>query len=205
MFLSDQDKEKIRTAIRDAESQTSGEIVTVIARCADDYFFIPSLWAGLLALITPGILLLTPLSTDNVLMYTIQVIVFIVAVFLFRWTPLKMILVPKIVKYRRASRMAHEQFIQQGVHRTDQRNGLLIFVAVDERYVEIMADKGINDKVDDNTWDKIITSFVDKVRQKQIGNGFLFAIEECGNLLQTYFPANVDDVNELPNHLIELY
>ena len=204
MFLNEQEKEKIRNAIREAELQTSGEIVTVIARSADDYFFIPALWAGFLALLTPSLLMLAPVTIDYLLMYTIQIGVFITAALLFRWTPLKLALVPRAVKYRRASRLAHEQFVKQGVHRTEKRNGLLLFVAVDERYVEIMADQGINDCVPVNAWESVVADFVDRVKKKQITDGFIGAINECSRLLQTHFPGQVDDVNELPNHLIEI-
>ena len=204
MFLTNQEKQTISDAIRKAESQTSGEIVTVIARSADDYFYIPTLWAGLLALLTPGVLMLSPVEIDFYVIYAIQVLVFVLATMLFRWTPLKLALIPKAVKYRRASRLAHEQFIQQGLHQTENRNGLLLFVSVAERYVEIIADQGINDCVSSDTWQNIVNEFVGQVKQGKITEGFLKAIEQSANLLQTHFPAKTEDTNELPNHLIEL-
>ncbi|WP_455366318.1 TPM domain-containing protein [Kaarinaea lacus] len=204
MFLTDQDKQTISDAIREAESKTSGEIVTVIARAADDYFYIPTLWAGLLALLTPGVMLMLPIESGILVIYTLQVLVFVFALLLFRWTPLKMALIPKAIKYRRASRLAQEQFLQQGLHRTKDRNGLLIFVAVAEHYVEIIADQGINDRVPEDTWRNIVDEFVGHVKQRQISKGFLNAITQSGNLLQEQFPANPMDKNELPNHLIEI-
>ena len=204
MFLTNQEKQSITEAIRTAEAQTSGEIVTVIARAADDYFYIPTLWAGLLALLTPSVLLMLPVEMDFLVIYLIQVLVFVLATMLFRWTPLKLALIPKAVKHRRASRLAHEQFIQQGLHQTKERNGLLLFVAVAEHYVEIIADQGINDRVPDDTWDNIVSEFVHQVKQRKIADGFLVAIEKSGKLLQEQFPSNPVDKNELPNHLIEL-
>jgi putative membrane protein len=203
-FLTEQEKQKISDAIRDAESRTSGEIVTVIAQAADDYFYIPTLWAGLLALLTPSILLMIPVEMEYLLIYAIQVLVFVFATMLFRWAPLKMALVPKAVKYRRASRLAHEQFIEQGLHQTKNRNGLLIFVAVSERYVEIMADQGINDQVQKDTWIEIVAEFVGQVRQGKITDGFLQAIDKAGSILQEHFPIEPVDKNELPNHLVEI-
>jgi len=204
MFLSEQEKENIRRAIRAAEALTSGEIVTVIAQTADDYLYIPTLWAGLLALLTPSVLFLMPEPPHYIYMYIVQVIVFFACAAIFRWTPVKMALVPKVVKYRRANRLANVQFLQQGVHLTEQRNGLLLFVSVAEHYVEIMADKGINDVVPENAWKDIVQSFVGDVKQGKIADGFIGAINESGKLLQTHFPIQVNDVNELPNHLIEI-
>ena len=204
MFLSDQEKQNIRGAIRAAEALTSGEIVTVIAYTADDYLYIPTLWAGLLALLTPSVLLLLPEPPEYMYVYIVQVLVFVGCSILFRWTPLKMAMVPKAIKYRRANRLANVQFLQQGVHRTEQRNGLLLFVSVAERYVEIMADKGINDAVPDNAWNDIVQEFVAKVKQDKIADGFISAINKSGKLLQTHFPIQANDVDELPNHLIEI-
>lgn len=204
MFLTDQEKQTIREAIRVAESCTSGEIVTVIARAADDYLYIPTLWAALLALLTPSVLLMLPAEIDYLVIYMIQVLVFIFVSMLFRWTPLKLALIPKTIKYRRASRLAYAQFVQQGLHHTQYRNGLLLFVSVGERYVEIVADQGINDRVQKDTWDGIITEFVSHVKQHKIADGFVDAIEKSGLLLREHFPAEPVDTNELPNHLIEL-
>lgn len=204
MFLTDQEKQTISDAIKEAESKTSGEIVTVITHAADDYFYIPTLWAGLLALLTPGVMLMLPVAVDILVIYTVQVIVFLMATILFRWTPLKMLLIPKAVKFRRANRLAYQQFVQQGLHRTKDRNGLLLFVAVAERYVEIVADQGINDRVPQDTWQNIVAEFVTHVKQRQIAKGFVTAIAQSGDLLQEQFPVEPMDKNELPNHLIEL-
>jgi putative membrane protein len=204
MFLTEQEKQKISDAIREAESQTSGEIVTVIAHAADDYFYIPTLWAGLFALLTPGLLLTLPVVIDYTLIYGIQVLVFVVAAMLFRWTPLKLALIPKPVKHRRASRLAYEQFVQQGLHQTQERNGLLLFVSVAERYVEIIADQGINDRVQKDTWATIVGEFVGYVKQRKIADGFIAAIKQSGKILCQHFPAESINKDELPNHLIEI-
>ncbi len=53
-FMNNSDKQRISAAIEAIERQTSGELVTVITRCSDDYRYIPYLWAALLALLVPG-------------------------------------------------------------------------------------------------------------------------------------------------------
>lgn len=203
-FLSKKEKQTIADAIHRAESQTTGELVTVIARASDDYLYIPVLWAALLALLTPGLLMMFPLDLDYVQIYQAQVAVFFVAVLLFRLPVLKMRLIPKFVKIRRASRVAREQFIQQNLHHTAARTGVLIFVSRAEHYVEIIADKGINDVVPDDAWDKVVVDFVAKVKSGEVADGFLVAIDDCGKLLAEHFPGKADDENELPNHLVEL-
>ena len=55
-FLTADDKTRIRQAIEDVERKTAGELVTVIAQQSDDYLYIPTLWAALLALAIPGVI-----------------------------------------------------------------------------------------------------------------------------------------------------
>jgi putative membrane protein len=201
-FLNNTQKQNIAAAIKSAEARTSGEFVAVIARASDDYYYIPLLWAALLALVLPAIWVALPLPIID---YTLmQFIVFIVAGALFQWLPLKMRVIPAAVKRRRAALLAREQFLAQNLHHTEQRNAILLFVSQAEHYVEIIADKGINDVVADDTWDKIVEAFIQQVQQHKIEQGFLTAIHACGEALALHFPVSAKDVNELPNHLIEI-
>ncbi len=108
------------------------------------------------------------------------------------------------MKQRRASLLAHEQFLLQGLHHTEGRNGILLFVSTGEHYVEIIADKGINEAVAADTWDAIVQTFVQRVQLGQMETGFIEAIAACGEVLAQHFPAQAQNPNELPNHLIEL-
>lgn len=204
IFLSDNEKQKIAAAIATAERNTRGELVTVITASSDAYRYIPFLWAALLSLLVPGILSLlnNPLTWN--IAYLVQICTFLGAAAVFNWTPLKMRLIPAAVKRLRAHRLAQEQFFMQELHTTRERTGVLLFVSVAEHYVEIIADQGINDVVSANAWQAIITEFVQRVRNKQVADGFLTAIAACGELLASHFPAKDDSNNELPNHLIEL-
>jgi len=203
-FLSEADKQRIAEAIRDAEMKTSGELVTVIARSADTYLYIPILWASIAALTLPAIVLLLTVDLQFPLLYLLQIATFMGLALLFRWNPLKMRLIPKAIKNRRAGRLAWEQFFAQNLHLTQQRTGVLLFVSVAERYVEIIADKGINDIVKRNAWDDIVADFTKRVKVGEITEGFLSAIGACGELLAENFPRPEGDVDELPNRLIEI-
>ena len=136
--------------------------------------------------------------------YALQLAVFVGFGLLFRWQPLKMRLIPKSVKRRRAARVARQQFLEQGVHRTEGRTGILIFVSVAEHYVEVLADSGINEKVEAGAWDSLVTAFVAKVKAGQVADGFLEAIATCDAVLAEHFPRPQGDKDELPNHLIEI-
>ncbi len=202
--LTDADKRLIREAIVKAESKSSGELVTVIARSSDDYLYIPLLWSAIVALCVPLLMWLPGAWPSYENLYLAQLTVFFGLAAVFRLDAIKMKLIPRSVKHRRASRTAREQFFQQNLHHTEGRTGILIFVSLAEHYVEIIADKGINDVVPEHAWEQAVADFLKKVKAGQLTEGFVAAVEDCGKLLSQHFPADRGNANELPNHLVEL-
>jgi len=202
--LTDTDKKNIANAIAKVESSTSGELITVIAHDSDSYLYIPVLWAALAALLVPLIFWLSDQWYSLEVIYLTQFVVFLSLGFVFRWDPIKMKLIPKQVKYLRAGRVAREQFFSQNLHQTTGRTGVLIFVSLAEHYVEIIADKGINDVVPEDAWEQAVSDFLEKVKAGQLAEGFLAVVKDCGELLKEHFPDDKDNKNELPNHFIEI-
>ena len=201
-FITDADRQAIRDAIVAAESKTSGEIVCVITKSSDDYHYIPTLWAAALALALP-LPFLFHLGMFNAHVYLAQLAVFLVLALVARWTPLKMLLVPGWVKRHRAGAHARVAFLELGVTNTADRCGILIFVSVAERYVEVIADRGIHAKVGAEAWQQAVDKFLAEVRAGRVGAGFVAAIGDCGAVLERHFPRRGDEVDELPNHLYE--
>jgi len=203
-LLTGIDKEQVREAIKEAERHTRGELITVITPRSDEYLFIPTLWAGLVALMMPALMLLLNTEQETMMVFISQIAVFVTCTIVFQFPLIKYALVPKSIKRLRASRLAREQFFMQGLHHTKERTGILIFVSIAEHYVEIIADKGINDVVPNGTWDTVVNDFVGEVKSEHYTQGFIKAITSCGAILSESFPADIENVNELPNHLIEL-
>jgi putative membrane protein len=203
-FLTDEDRQQIAAAIAAAESKTSGELVTVVAAAAADYRSIALLWPALAALLLPAILLTVLPEIAAWPLYLAQAATFVALAAIAHLPPVRMALVPASVKRRRAGRLAREQFVAQGLHLTRERTGVLIFVAVAEHYVEIIADQGIDARVPPGTWDRAVADFVARVRAGRIAEGFLAAIAVVGLRLAEHFPRAPDDVDELPNRLIEI-
>lgn len=203
--FSADDKARISAAILAAEKSTSGEFVAVVARASDHYVFLPLLWAAILALLFPGACLLAGLSLPWVQIYHLQLLIFIVLALLLLSVPgLHLKLIPPRVKHTRASRLAHAQFYAQGVQLTPHHSGVLLFVSLAERYVEIVADKGIHEKLGEAHWQGIIDRFVDQVRRGRIVDGFVDAIAACGAAMAQHYPPDPSDSNELSDGLIEI-
>lgn len=203
-FVSEADKQRIETAISRAEARTRGEFVTIVAQVADDYLYISVLWAALLALVVPGAAAFIPWPSLHAHTYAAQILVFLIAAVALRWRPLMMLTIPRSLKRRRAQRLAREQFFAHNLHHTREGTGVLLFVSVAERYVEIIADRGICDAVDEKVWQEIVAVFVECVRDGRVADGFVEAIGRCGDQLATHFPIRDGDENELTDHLIEI-
>lgn len=201
-FLTDKEHSDLRAAIDRAEAATSGEFVTVIAAAADTYLYIPILWAALAALLVPAFFELG--NWPEQFAYPVQIGVFLALSVIVQWSPIKLRLIPRAVKRRRATRLAREQFITRGLHSTPNRVGVLLFVAVGERYVEILADQGIAAKVDNAEWQRIVDAFVTDVHADRIGEGFVGTVDACSAVMAQHFPPEPETTSLLPNNLIEI-
>lgn len=207
--ISIQDHQRITQAIRDAERHTNGEIFAVVAQQSDDYFYIAGFFAAVWALIIGLVLALVGWVAQFTLsvsaLAAAQVASFAVSMVIFHFVPgLRMWFVPRAVAYRRASNNAVRQFLAHGIHTTDQRSGILIFVSLAERYAEIVADAGINEKVEQHRWDEMMGHLLEGAKSGQLADGFVTVIEEAGALLGHHFPADDVNRNELDDRLIEL-
>jgi uncharacterized membrane protein len=95
---------------------------------------------------------------------------------------------------------AVELFAQLGVWDTEHNSGVLIYVQLLDRRVEIVADRGIHAKVGDVFWNAICRRMEAAFREGQFESGALQALKEMTAALAEHFPASVcDNPNELPN------
>ncbi|HEY8568948.1 MAG TPA: TPM domain-containing protein [Microbulbifer sp.] len=202
-MLNASERRKVAETIKAVESRTDAELVTVLAHRSDNYLYISTLWAAFLALLLAPLMQFLPWWIEYQQAFTLQWILFIVLAVLFRWRPLTMLLIPKSVKYWRASNLARRQFLEQELHHTKDRLGLLIFVSQAEHYVEILADRGLAEHITNERWQEIVENFIREVKKGRTGAAFVHCVEKCGELLEEAAPASVVK-NELPNHLILL-
>ena len=201
-LLTEHEQRQVAEAIARVE-KTTAELVTVLAARADDYAYIPLLWASLIALVVPGVV---HYLSGYLTMYTLLVAqwaTFIVLCLVFRLPKVTTRLIPRSVRHWRASNLARRQFLEQNLHHTLGSTGVLIFVSEAERYVEILVDEGISKRLDDSNWDAIVQAFTQQVKQGQTLAGFIACVEACGELLKVHVPVT-HTRNELPNRLVVL-
>jgi putative membrane protein len=202
-MISDIDKARITDAIRQAETRTAGEIVCVVARYSSSYRLVPIAWAALIALVVPLPLIHLTLWPAS-LIYIVQLASFIVAALVLSHPAIRFHLVPRRAKHSRAHAEAMRQFLAQGLDRTENRTGVVIFASVAERYAEIVADVGIHAKVTPQVWQSAVAALTACIKDGRPGDGFVAAIEQCGAVLAEHFPPGALNRNELPDRLVEI-
>ncbi len=207
--MTQKEHARIAAAVRDAEARTAGEIYCVVARASDGYLF-PAAFFVTVAIVALSLLVSLALHqwwldvrpVTVVLAQLLAIASALIVLWLFPALGIR--LVPKRLQYRRAHDNALKQFFARNVHITTARTGVLLFVSLAERYAEIVADAGINQRVDQAAWNDVVAMLTDHARRGDLADGFVAAVESVGSLLQQHFPVGDEDLNELDDHVVEL-
>ena len=97
--------------------------------------------------------------------------------------------------------LAEEEFFRQGVDKTRDKTGILIFILLESRQFYILADSGINSKVPQKTWDTIKDNMAGMFIKGSFCGGILHGIEQVGKILSANFPVKPDDTNEISDRV----
>lgn len=100
-----------------------------------------------------------------------------------------------------ATNRALELFHVLKMDNTKLQNGVLIYVAVEDKTFVIYGDKGINDVVSNDFWDSTKNIMQSRFKQGNFKQGLIDGILKSGEQLKKYFPWNDDDIDELPNEI----
>ncbi|MFH1982990.1 MAG: hypothetical protein ABIL58_14205 [Pseudomonadota bacterium] len=209
-FLSEDDRRRIVSAVKDAEKRTSGEIVPIIASASYDYPMADVIGAAAIAM--PAAIVLTEwfggrfwIGGQNMWLFMGAFsVLFIAGHFIVRrWPWLKRWFVSRQEMDTEVEEAAVTRFYREGLHRTRDETGVLIFVSVFERRVWILADRGINDKVAKDHWAGPVKTIIEGIRQRRQGAAICEAVAAVGQILSAHFPIKPDDRDELDNLIVE--
>lgn len=115
---------------------------------------------------------------------------------------IRVVVVANSQKFKSVRAHGAESFKKYGLNNTIDKTGILIFLSIEERRIEILADSGINAKVEQETWDTMVAKLAESIRNGGICQGICDLVKEVGELLTLHFPIQSDDINELPNEVI---
>lgn len=102
-------------------------------------------------------------------------------------------------KSKSPEELAHDEFTKLGMTETVNKTGILIYIILAERQFYIMADSGINEKVEQSTWDEVRDEMQSKFRVGHFDEGITHGVERVGNILSKHFPTDDANFNELSN------
>ncbi|WP_425996359.1 TPM domain-containing protein [Caulobacter sp. DWR1-3-2b1] len=223
--MTPEDQARIADAVAAAEKTTAGEIFCVLAPEVSDYRETPLVWAAAVALVLPAVALFAGLrpdmltslfggwtvghasATDAAILSALsiyiglQVAAFIVAALLVSIPPIRRALTPRALKAAAVKRAAMEQFMSHGLHLTRDRTGVLIFAALAEHRVEVIADEGIYKAAPNAVWDEVVADLVAGMKAGRIADGFVAAVTRVGEILASHVPVREADTNELSDGL----
>ena len=209
-FLSDDERTRVTEAVKAAEKLTAGEIVVMIISASYHYPMANVMGAAVFAL--PLALIFTTLTGEwlwiggqNMWLFLgYLVILFFLFHELIKRTPwIKRGFITERQIQEEVEKAATTQFFNQGLYRTRDETGVLVLISVFERKVWVLADRGINAKVQADQWDDIVKMIIAGIKQNRQADAICEAVEKIADLLKTHFPIKPDDRDELRNLIIE--
>ena len=223
LALTEADRQRIAAAVTAAESGTSGEIVTILADASDSYDDIALIWSVLVAILALAALAIAPdfylPLVDRVmgwwghewhprailsLALWVAVIKFMAMWTLQLWRPLRLALVPGVIKHARVRARAVTAFRVGADRRTAAATGIVLYLSRAERRAEIVTDVAIAGQVAPEVWGGAMSAMLVEIRAGRVADGMTEAIARIGAVLAEHFPRGTDDRNELPDRLIEV-
>ncbi len=222
-WLDDTGRKLVADAVTSAESTTSGEIVTVLAERSDGYTDVALLWATAAAFTAMSVFAAIPQpfldiwdllvggwghqwTTGEIatMVIGLGLITFVAVLLVQQWQPLKFWLIPAPTKTARVHAQAIRQFKVGAERRTTGRTGVLIYLSMREHRAEIVADESIAAKVPPEVWGEAMGDMLAEIRKGRVAEGLAVGIRDVGFVLAEHFPRGAEDVNELPDRLIEV-
>jgi len=209
-FLSDDQRARVTAAVEKAEKLTAGEIVVMFISASYHYPMANVIGATTFAI--PLALILTPviggwlwIGNQNMWLFlglfTVFFILFHEIIKRFFWLKRYFISRKEIDAEVKEAAVTH--FFNHGLYRTRDKTGVLVLISVFERHVWVLADQGINAKVPEGQWARIVKIITDGIKQKRAADAICAAVEKIGDLLKVHFPIKPDDIDELKNVIID--
>jgi putative membrane protein len=202
-FFSAAEKERIRRAVAEAETRSSGEIAIMVVPESDRYreaeYLGALLLAGLIAVVAA-------IALHHVTIWTyipLVCLLFYPALLLFRSFPrLKLSFAGPRRQAEAVRERALSAFYEKGLYRTREETGILIFISLLERKVWILGDRGINEKIQPGYWEALAGGLAAGIRSGRAADALCSVVAGCGGELSHHFPRRPDDRNELSDEIL---
>lgn len=96
---------------------------------------------------------------------------------------------------------ARQLFGRMGMHHTEQRNGVLFYLAVKQRRFAVLGDENLHTRVGDGFWQAVVGEMTGHFTEDRFGAGLCAGIRQVGRRLAEYYPRQANDANELSDSI----
>ena len=226
-MLTGEDRKRIADAVTAADGKTSGEIFCVLAHEVSRYREIPLLWAVVASLLVPPALVLAGLhrlaladifsswtsdsqrAVESLIVRSlttyslVQAGLFLCVALIVSLPAVRRKLTPRFLKRHRVRQVARHHFAASGLRLSHDQPHILIFASLADRQVELVAHESIHKAVGDGPWNAAVAAVTDGMKTGKSADGFVRAVEICGEALAAHFPPDGVVRNVLPNEIFE--
>ncbi len=222
-MLSEQDHRRVSDAITKAEQGTSAEIYCVLDSEASRYREVPLAWASVAALLVPAMaLLFGPWPVEIAALFggwtmgevgtgatlttyiLTQALLFVLTATLLSVPVLRRAATPAFMKRHRAHQVAERLLISTGVHLPQPKCHVLIYVALDDHQIEILAEEAVERALGATLLAEAAAAFTSAMRVGDPVSGYVRAIEIVAVPLAQHFPPRAGEGDALPNTILEM-
>jgi len=202
-FFTEEENKKIEEAVHAVECCTIGEVAVMVVDSSDEYRE---------AAVLGGVFLAAVAAFSVTEIFFGASLTFFVPLCVLLFFPFRKFfsLLPELKKAfigtRRKEEAVRERalraFFEKGLYKTKANTGVLFFLSLLEKKVWVLADKGIYEKIDQETLDRFAKTVSQGVKDRRACDALCSAIDAAGKALSQYFPIEPGDTNELPNAVI---
>ncbi len=202
-FFTDKEKEQIKEVTATVESRTIGEIAVMVVDESSQYHEAEILGGTILGSLVALIATILFFHESIWWYVPLSFLLFFPAWFFFKKShALKIYCIGNKRKEKAVKERALRAFYEKGLYKTKQNTGVLFFISILERKVWVLADKGIHEKIKQDTLNKFARHVAQGIREGHACDTLIEAIREAGELLAQYYPIQPGDINELSDEII---
>lgn len=202
-FFTGEELAKISSVTQSVEARTIGEVAVMVVDSSDRYYESEVLGGVFLGSLASLIITVSFFHSSVWTYVPLSFAFFFPARYLFQKMPLlKTAFIGIRRKEQTVMQRALRAFYEKGLYKTKQNTGVLFFLSLLERKVWVLADKGIHEKIDQETLNRFAMIVSDGIRNGRASDALCEAITMSGDLLARHFPIATGDVNELPDEVL---
>lgn len=202
-LFTEEEKKKIEGITRDVETRTIGEVAVMVVDSSGQYIEAEILGGIFLGGIISLIITALYFNASAWSFIPMSFILFFPSRFLFRKFPiLKTSFIGLRRKEEAVKQRAVRAFYEKGLYKTVNNTGVLFFISILERKVWVLADKGIYEKIEQETLNKFAITVSQGIKEGRACDSLCDAIREAGVLLTKHFPMTPGDTDELSNKVM---